>query len=74
MIAALKPPEHETDEVEEVYGEAVNFDGDYDVIDISIMTQTAIRGYQIANEFRKRGRTVVFGGIHASSVPDKAIR
>jgi len=74
LIAALTPPEHEIQIVEEVYGEVVNFDGDYDVIGISIMTQTAIRGYQIANEFKKRGKTVIFGGIHASSMPDEAIR
>ncbi len=74
MIAALTPPEHEIEIVEEVYGESVNFDGDYDVIGISIMTQTSIRGYEVANEFRKRGKTVVFGGIHATSMPDEAIR
>jgi radical SAM superfamily enzyme YgiQ (UPF0313 family) len=73
IIAALTPPEYEIEIVEEVYGEKVNFDGDYDVIGISIMTQTAIRGYQVANEFRKRGKTVVFGGIHATSMPEEAI-
>jgi radical SAM superfamily enzyme YgiQ (UPF0313 family) len=74
VIAALTPPEHEIQIVEEVYGEIVNFDGDYDVIGISIMTQTCIRGYQIANEFKKRGKIVVFGGIHATSMPEEAIR
>ncbi len=73
LIAALTPPEHEIQIVEEVYGEKVNFDGDYDVIGISIMTQTCIRGYQIANEFKKRGKIVVFGGIHATAMPDEAI-
>jgi radical SAM superfamily enzyme YgiQ (UPF0313 family) len=74
LIAALTPPEHEIQIVEEVYGERVNFDGDYDVIGISIMTQTCIRGYQIATEFKKRGKVVVFGGIHATAMPDEAIR
>ncbi len=74
LIAALTPPEHEIEIVEEVYGQSVDFDGDYDVIGISIMTQTAIRGYQIALEFRKRGKTVIFGGIHATSMPEEAIR
>ena len=74
LIAALTPPEHEIQIVEEVYGEAVNFDGDYDVIGISIMTQTAIRGYQVANEFKKRGKVVVFGGIHATAMPEEALR
>lgn len=74
MIAALTPPGHEVEIVEEVYGETVDFEGDYDLIGISIMTQTAIRGYQVANEFRKRGKTVVFGGIHATAMPEEAIR
>ncbi len=74
LIAALTPPEHEIEIVEEVYGQSVDLDGDYDVIGISIMTQTAIRGYQIALEFRKRGKTVIFGGIHATSMPEEAIR
>jgi radical SAM superfamily enzyme YgiQ (UPF0313 family) len=74
LIAALTPPEHEIQIVEEVYGEKVNFDGDYDVIGISIMTQTCIRGYQIANEFTKRGKIVIFGGIHATAMPDEAVR
>jgi len=74
LIAALTPLEHEIQIVEEVYGEKVNFDGDYDVIGISIMTQTCIRGYQIANEFKKWGKVVVFGGIHATAMPDEAIR
>ncbi len=74
LIAALTPPEHEIQIVEEVYGEKVNFDGDYDVIGISIMTQTCIRGYQIATEFKKRGKIVIFGGIHATAMPEEAIR
>jgi radical SAM superfamily enzyme YgiQ (UPF0313 family) len=74
LIAALTPPEHEIEIKEEVYGEVVNYDGDYDVIGISIMTQTAIRGYQIANEFSKRGKIIVFGGIHATSMPEEAKR
>ena len=74
LLAALTPPEHEIQIVEEAFGEKVNFDGDYDVIGISIMTQTCISGYRIANEFKKRGKIVVFGGIHATAMPDEAIR
>jgi radical SAM superfamily enzyme YgiQ (UPF0313 family) len=33
-----------------------------------------MRGYAIANEFRKRNVTVVFGGIHATCLPDEAIK
>jgi len=47
---------------------------DSDVLGISIMTSTAPRGYEIANNFRKvnpRGR-VIIGGSHATFLPEEA--
>jgi radical SAM superfamily enzyme YgiQ (UPF0313 family) len=47
-----------------------------DVVGISIMTPTASRGYALADRI-KRDRpktTVVLGGVHATFVPDEAIR
>jgi radical SAM superfamily enzyme YgiQ (UPF0313 family) len=73
LIASMTPPWHEVEICEEVYGEKVNFDGDYDLVGISIMSQTSLRGYEIANEFRKRDTIVVFGGIHASAMPEEAL-
>lgn len=74
LIAGMTPPEHEVEICEEVFGDIINFDGDYDVIGITIMTQTCMRGYAIANEFKKRDKTVIFGGIHATCLPKEAIR
>lgn len=73
LIAAMTPPEHEVHICEEVFGDIINFNGDYDLIGISIMSQTSLRGYEIANEFKKRDKTVVFGGIHASVRPTEAL-
>ena len=73
LIAGLTPLQHEVTVCEEVYGDKINFDGDYDLIGITLMTQTCIRGYAIANEFRKRGKIVIFGGIHATCLPEEAI-
>lgn len=73
LIAAMTPPEHEVSICEEAYGEVVDFDGDYDLVGISIMSQTSHRGYTIANEFKKRNKVVIFGGIHASVLPDEAL-
>ena len=73
LIAGMTPPEHEVEICEEEYGDRVNFDGDYDLIGITIMSQTCLRGYEIANEFKKRNKIVVFGGIHASAMPDEAL-
>ena len=72
LVAALTPEEHEVEICEEVYGDRINYDGGYDVVGITIMTQTCIRGYGIANEFRKRNVKVVFGGIHATCLPEEA--
>lgn len=73
LIAGMTPPEHEIEIVEEVYGEQINFEEDYDLVGITSMTQTCIRGYEVANEFKKRGKIVVFGGIHATCLPQEAI-
>ncbi len=74
LIAGMTPAQHEVSICEEVYGDKVNFDGDHDLVGITLMTQTCIRGYEIAIEFKKRGKTVVFGGIHATCLPEEAIR
>jgi len=74
LIAAMTPPQHEVLVCEEVYGDVIDYDGDYDLIGISLMSQTCLRGYEIANEFKKRDKTVVFGGIHASARPAEALR
>jgi radical SAM superfamily enzyme YgiQ (UPF0313 family) len=73
LIAGMTPPQHEVSICEEVYGDKIDFDGDYDLIGITLMTQTCIRGYAVANEFRKREKIVVFGGIHATCLPEEAI-
>jgi radical SAM superfamily enzyme YgiQ (UPF0313 family) len=73
LIAGMTPPEHEVEICEEEYGSIIDFDGDYDLIGISVMSQTCHRGYEIANEFKKRGKYVVFGGIHASAMPEEAL-
>ena len=44
--------------------EAVNFDDECDFVGISMMLSTQVkRGWAIADEFRKRGKKVIFGGI-----------
>jgi radical SAM superfamily enzyme YgiQ (UPF0313 family) len=44
--------------------EAVDFDRECDLVAVSMMLSTQIkRGWAIADEFRKRGKQVLFGGI-----------
>ncbi len=53
----------------------IDFNGDYDAVGISIMLSCqAPRAYEVAAEFRKRGKPVILGGLHVALRPDEAIR
>ena len=68
QIAGITPRRHSVTIVDERY-EDINFNKHYDLVGISCLTYNALRGYEVADEFRKRGTPVVFGGYHASTVP-----
>jgi len=51
----------------------LDLDAQPDVVGITTMTATATRAYELADHFRRRGVTVVMGGMHVSSVPDEAL-
>jgi len=70
-IAALTPKKHEVKIVNENY-EDINFDEDADLVGITCYTMTAPRVYEIADEFRKRGKKVVLGGYHPTALPEEA--
>jgi len=44
-----------------------------DLAGISLMTSTALRGYEIADGFRSRGIPVVLGGMHVFFMQDEAL-
>ncbi len=43
-----------------------------DLAAVSLLTPTAVPGYRIAEQLRKRGIKIVFGGMHASAMPEEA--
>jgi radical SAM superfamily enzyme YgiQ (UPF0313 family) len=53
--------------------EDLDFDERVDLVGIGALTAQAPRAYQIAREYRRRGRKVVMGGIHASMCPEEAL-
>jgi radical SAM superfamily enzyme YgiQ (UPF0313 family) len=71
-IAGLTPKEHNVKIVDECV-QTIDFDEPVDLVGISVMSSTAKRAYEIADEFRRRNVTVVMGGIHASSVVEEAL-
>lgn len=70
-LAALTPPEHDVQVIDELF-EEIRFDDPTDLVAITAMTSQAPRAYQIAGEYRKRGGRVVMGGFHATFFPDEA--
>lgn len=70
-VAASMPPGVRTRLLDEDV-EPVDFDFPADLVGLSLMTYNAPRAYEIADEFRRRGRTVVMGGFHPTFMPDEA--
>jgi len=70
QVAAITPKDHTVHIIDERY-EDLSFTKEYDIVGISTLTYNAKRGYEIADKFRSMGVTVVFGGYHASLVPDE---
>jgi radical SAM superfamily enzyme YgiQ (UPF0313 family) len=54
--------------------ETIDFDLKADLVGISAMTSYVNRGYEIADQFRKRGIPVVMGGVHPSFMPQEALK
>jgi radical SAM superfamily enzyme YgiQ (UPF0313 family) len=73
ILQGLTPPEHEVKLVEEE-NEPLNLEEECDLVGISCMTSNAPRAYQLAQEFKKRGKTVVFGGVHPTILPEEALQ
>ena len=73
VIAAYTPQDWEVVLVDEAVQD-IDFDQPCDLVGLSIMTCYAPRAYEIATEFRKRGRPVVLGGVHPTYCPDEALR
>ncbi len=72
ILAALTPDNFEIEIIDENFDE-FSFK-EADLVGITAYTSSANRAYQIAAEYRKRKIPVVMGGIHASMMPQEALR
>ncbi|MDT3776882.1 radical SAM protein [Nitrospira sp. MA-1] len=72
-IAAYTPTTWNVEIVDEAVMD-INFETPCDVVGISIMTCYAPRAYEIADEFRRRRKPVILGGVHPTYCPDEALR
>lgn len=72
LVAALTPPDFSISIVDELVDE-VDFSTCADLVGLSVTTVNAPRAFQIADLFRRRGVTVVMGGMHPTVAPDECL-
>lgn len=72
ILATYTPPDVDLTIIDERNAD-IDFNIKYDLVGITMMTPLAPRGYEIAEEFRKRGVKVVIGGMHVSALPDEVM-
>jgi hypothetical protein len=72
-LAAITPPGHSVRVIHQQV-EPVRLDTDADLIAVSFLSGFAPEAYRLAAEFRRRGKTVVVGGPHATFSPDEVLR
>jgi radical SAM superfamily enzyme YgiQ (UPF0313 family) len=70
-VAGLTPPQHEV-VIHDARLSEPDYDGDWDLVGFTGMTCEIPHVYRMADEFRKRGKSVVIGGYHATALPDEA--
>ncbi len=73
VIAGYTPSTWDVEIVDEAVSD-ISFDTPCDLVGLSVMTCYAPRAYEIADEFRKRGKKVILGGVHPTYCPDEALR
>ena len=73
LLAAVTPPEHSVRIVDEAFAPD-DIDQEVDLVGITVMTDLALRAYQIADTYRQHGIRVVLGGIHPTVLPDEALQ
>ena len=73
VLADMTPSDWEIKILQEP-GDRIDYSEQADLVGITAVTQTVKRGYEIADEFRKRGVKVIMGGIHPTVLPNEALQ
>ncbi len=66
-------PEHDYVYMDDQYG-TIDINADIEIAALSVMTMSADRAYELADQFRKRGVHVIMGGVHPTLLPDEALK
>jgi radical SAM superfamily enzyme YgiQ (UPF0313 family) len=72
-VAAMVPSTWEVKYIESFFDE-IDYREKFDIIAIGGMTGQADDIYKIAREFKRRGTYIVIGGVHATILPEEAMK
>lgn len=71
-VASMFPENWEVKIIDENIEDGIRYeDIEADLVGITAMTPLAPRAYEICGQFRKKGVPIVFGGAHATMLPDE---
>lgn len=73
ILEGLTPTTHDVMVVEEE-SDNIDLEQKCDLVAISCMTANAPRAYTLCHEFKRRGKTVILGGVHPTILPDEALQ
>ena len=74
ILASLSPPDVDFSFTDDLLT-PIHLEKDLkevDLVGITVLTKTALRAYEIADAYRKKGIPVVLGGIHPTALPEEA--
>jgi 3-oxoacyl-[acyl-carrier-protein] synthase II len=74
LLAALTPPEFEVELLDDNSGQPIHYDAPTDLVAINCFTPQASRAFEIADNFRARGRKVIMGGLFPSFMADECLK
>jgi len=66
ILASLTPSDIEVRLIDDNAGQPINYDAPVDLVAINCFTPQATRAFEIADQFRARGRKVIMGGFFPS--------
>lgn len=73
VLKSLTPVDIETELFDDRL-ELIDYDRETDLVLITVETYTASRSYKIAQEYKRRGKTVVMGGYHTTLIPEEVLK
>lgn len=73
LLAAMTPADTDISITDDLI-QPIDFDTEADLVGITVSTKTAVRAYEIADEFQRRNVPVVLGGIHPTVAPQETVQ